>query len=523
MRRVLFPAVLLLLGAVAPAVSDTAQRNARGAAAQMEGEFLVYQSRDGDTLRGIRERWLLPAADLRQLQIWNGVAGDLLLPSGTAVRIPERWVKTLPVAAHIAAFRGEVRIVRRGEGLPAAMDMQLHEEDELETGPNGFVTLVLPDGSRVSLPSASRVAIERLRSVPMLDMLDRRFVLVRGHAGMKVTPMVNPASRFLVTTPVAVAAVRGTEYRVSFTPAEMRAVTEVREGRVAVRLLDGSAELLLEAGFAAIAGVDGIRGPLQLPARPLVAVRTRIQTAPEVLFRLQPRPGIARYLVEIAADAEFADLVASGESATDTVIFRDIPDGHYYARAHVIDADGLRSLPTAFEFDRALQPAGGTASRLVSDNVVPAAYPGFPDVWFSGVGGGGLPVVSANDVAWLGDDGAADETGGADSAEGGGLSAAPSRLLAAGLSAAGGFGGFGAGSGGGFAPDGSALPGFAGGTGGSGQFATDPLQPDSTQGSGGRIPHAVPSGPVPEPRVWLLLLSGFGLVGWAARSRRRFA
>lgn len=536
MRRYLAPFVLLLLGAVAPATSDSTQRGLRSAGADAEQALLIYRSRPGDTLRGITERWLLPIADLRRLQLLNGLSGDTGIPEGTEIRIPEQWVRTQAVEAVVAAFRGQVRVARGGALRPAEKGMRLLEGDEIETGPNSFATLSLPDASRVSLPSASRVAVERLRQVPLTDSLDRRFTLVQGRSDMKVTPMANPASRFLITTPVAVAAVRGTEYRVSFTPAEMRSVTEVTEGRVAVRLADGSAEVLVEAGFAAIATPDGLRGPLALPARPLVALRSRAQTESEVTFRLRPMPGIAGYLVEIAADAGFVDRVASAEAEAAVLVFRDLPNGHYHARAYLISDEGVRGIPAVFEFERQYAPAAEEIAEApvpVPWLEVPALFAMAGDSWgFSGGGGAGAggdstgPVVVAAAAALLAE---STEDAGAGRGEGEGEGASSAQPFARLLPLAASLGGDPAFSGGngGFAGGG----GFPGG-GGGGLFPVlpDPVTDsgsgtDSGQAGGPQIPGEIPGvgvpAAIPEPRVWLLLLTGFGLVGWTVRSRRR--
>ncbi len=524
LRRYLAPVLLLLLGAVAPATSDLAQRQAQ--VAESADELFLYRSRAGDTLASIRDEWLLPVADLRRLQLMNGMAADSRIPAGTDIRIPLPWVKTMALTATVAAFRGDVRVIRDGEIRPAARGFELREGDEIETGPNGFVTLALPDESRVSLPSASRVAVERLRQVLLTDSLDRRFTLRHGQSDMKVTPMANPASRFLITTPVAVAAVRGTEYRVEFTPADMRAVTEVTEGRVLVRLVDGSAEVLVEAGFAAVATPSGLGGPLALPGRPLVAVRNRAQTEKDVIFRLKPVPGIAGYRVELAADAGFADRVASAETASGEVLFRDLANGHYYARAYLVSAEGLRGVPAVFEFDRRYTPARTARTEETEESAPmpqladPAPFLRADGPWFSGAGGGGGggdaigPVVAAGDA-----DGLRELAEEGESASGGAspllARLQPFAAFAPGGVSGGGFPGGGvSGGGGGALSPGRPLP-LDSGPSNSG--------PSDTGQSGGSIPSAGASAVVPEPRVWLLLLTGFGLVGWTMRSRRRFA
>ena len=517
MRRFLAPVVLLLLGAVAPATPGAVPAGQDRAGVESGEALLIYESRPGDTLQRIAGQWLLPVADLGRLQLLNGVSASAIIAAGTPISIPEAWVRTEVTTATLAAFRGTVQVIRNNESRAAAKGAVLREGDQIETGPNGFVTLVLPDDSQVSLPSASRIAIERLRQVPLTDSLDRRFRLLHGRSDLKVTPMANPASRFLIQTPVAVAAVRGTRYRVSFMPAEMRAVTEVTEGRVEVRLADGSSSLLLEAGFAAVATATGLRGPLALPGRPLVAVRGRIQTGDEVTFRLRPTPGIASYQVELAADAGFLDRLASATTSTGMVVFHDLPDGHYHARAYLVGAEGVRGQPADFEFDRRFGAASPTAAGLSAALPAEAGPSGRwlgLSSWVTGGGASGIVsgatarTETASRVVTTGEAGRL--------AEDASPLAAPQRQ-----------------------PFGASFPDSGGAPGGWGISDTDSGSGFPVEGAGGtdsgqsggqsnglgglggqQIPDAGIVIPIPEPHVWLLLLSGFGLVGGTVRLRR---
>ncbi|MFN3370739.1 MAG: FecR domain-containing protein [Sphingomonadaceae bacterium] len=356
------PAFLLLLAATAPALPNGARLEQRQRA-QVEAadEILTYTTKPGDTLKALAKQWFVRPEDWRLAQALNKLPDPDAIPAGTVIRLRSSWIRTTPISAELVAFRGDVRIVS-GEGTvrPGEKGLALGEGDLIETGANGFATLVLPDGSRVSLPSASRVRLTRLRQVPMSDSIDRRFTLEQGRTEAKVTPMANPASRFLITTPVAVAAVRGTEYSVSFTPAEMRQLTQVTEGKVGVRSLRGGPEVLVLAGFGVVADANGVGRPTRLLPGPQMKAPRRIQNGETVTFEFDAVPNAKGYRVEIATDRAFADRVASLDTGETRVSFTDIPNGQLFVRVFALDGNGLPGQPAAFDFTR--QYAGGTAA-----------------------------------------------------------------------------------------------------------------------------------------------------------------
>ncbi|PZU50586.1 MAG: hypothetical protein DI568_02165 [Sphingomonas sp.] len=347
MRRSV-PAFLLLLAATAPAMPNGARLEQRQRAqAEKTDEIIVYKTAAGETLKSIAAKWFVNADDWRRAMALNKLKDPEALPAGTALQLRSSWLKTNPIHAELAAFRGDVRVVRKSGALPVVKGMELVEGDLLETGPNGFATLALPDKSQVSLPSSSRIRLARLRQVPMSDSIDRRFTLEQGRSEARVTPMANPASRFLITTPVAVAAVRGTQFKVSYTPAEFKAATVVTEGKVSVSRVGGIEDVLVRAGFGNLTSSSGATKAIALLPAPKVDTPERVQDAQAVTFRVKPVPGAVRYLVEIATDAGFVDRVGSVEIDGTEAEFKDVPNGDYHVRAFAVDALGLEGMPAA--------------------------------------------------------------------------------------------------------------------------------------------------------------------------------
>src|SRR5690606_25294347 len=133
-----------------------------------------------------------------------------------------------------------------------------------------FATLRLPDGSLLHLEAGSRFVLERLREV---EALRRRATVIRlddGRVDATVSPQP-PGSRFDVRTPLAVAGVRGTRFGVSFSARDIRMLSDVVEGRVAMTAPALAGELAMAAGEGAVVARAGAPPRLRplLPAAAL--------------------------------------------------------------------------------------------------------------------------------------------------------------------------------------------------------------------------------------------------------------
>lgn len=571
MRRLWLPAGLLLLLAIGPALPGGGGAVLQPASARSAGgDIVFYTLQDGDTLPAIARSWFIDAENWRALQALNRIA-DPQAPgsAGTTLKVRRDWLRVQLIEARVNAFRGTVHHVRDGVARPVDLSTRLREGDRLRTGRDGFVTLMLPDNSRISLPSASHIRIARLRRLPMSQEVDRRFELEAGHADARVTPMTNPQSRFHIRTPVAVAAVRGTRFGMTYTPDSRTATTEVTEGRVLVRHHSGAAELLLTDGQGVVAVADHLGPAIALRPAPVLLPEAITQERNLVRIRMQPVTDAVRYVADIAIDAEFDDRIARLESVRPVMEFRDLPDGRYHLRVAAVDGHGLVGHFRSLSLIRARPAGAGNASKdgsrsgllgleqvvmarsvdantaLLQDAVALSApdVPAIVDAGDDMNGAADLPFVA--DFGPFGSDGLAD------------IHAMSGSLLLRRSGASGSQGGSGTAGGSG----GSGSTGGSGGNGSAGNGSgndpgnglpvdpTDPIWPpeetpseedpwgnpetgggtdeagSGTTGPGhsgpGEIVDPRPSAPIPEPTAWILMIAGFGLTGGLLRYRRR--
>ncbi|MET0375460.1 MAG: FecR domain-containing protein, partial [Rhizorhabdus sp.] len=198
--------------------------------------------------------------DYLAVQKLNKIADPRRLPIGGTLMVPAELLRMEPITGQIASFRGDVNV----SGQPATLGMKILQGMRVETGANAFVTVALPDKSSISLPSQSRVSVVKLRRVLLTGGIQRTFRVTEGRARASVNPIREPGSDFQVTTPLSVAAVRGTDFRIAYDEAGGRALTEVVGGTVAVQAEADKNETSVPKGYGVISTPAGSEPPVAL-------------------------------------------------------------------------------------------------------------------------------------------------------------------------------------------------------------------------------------------------------------------
>lgn len=317
------------------------------------GDEITYRVKTGDTLIGLAQRYMVRPDSYQEVQRINRLATPDILPIGKSITIPTRLLRSTPINGKIDAFRGTVFIAHGVQSRKALVGMAVVEGALIETGDDGYVTLGLSNGSRMSLPSKSRVRITKMRKYNLNAGTDFDFEVDRGRSEVSVTPQPDPRNRFRMRTPIAVTAVRGTVFRIGYSGLNDPSLTEVIEGKVDVTV--GSTRSAIPKGFGAAAEQSGKVLEEKLLPPPLIMEPTRLQRNQDVAFTLTPDPKAVGYNVQIAADPKFVDIVAAARSTTNTVSVGNLNDGTYFVRATAIAPSGLEGLFETFEFKRELK------------------------------------------------------------------------------------------------------------------------------------------------------------------------
>jgi hypothetical protein len=322
---------------------------AANAAAPVADEMVSYRIKAGESLYAVSQRYLVGRTSYLSVQRLNRVSDAHAIAPGTLIKIPTRLLRA-------------VVIEQAGRRMAPALGMSIAQGAVVQTGA-GFMTLALSNGSRVTLPSNSRVRILHMRRFLLTNSLDFDFALDKGRAETAVTPMKDSNSRFRLRTPIAVSAVRGTTFRIGYDEGKGPSLTEVIEGGVAVGASASKAEpALVPGGYGATAAADGRVGTEQLLAAPAVLKPGRLQKEPVVAFELADVPSARGYHVQLAKDAGFVDMIAETRTEGTKAQFAGIADGNYFVRAMAIAPSGLQGLSESYGIKRQLTALGGAAA-----------------------------------------------------------------------------------------------------------------------------------------------------------------
>ncbi len=355
-RRVLCAAVMILCasGAIGAARPDAAAQD------------FLYHAAPHDTLIGIGRRMLIEPRRWRELQARNRIADPRRIPRGQILRIPYAWLKLSGESATVVSVAGQVE----SGGKRLANGDLLPQGSVIRTGEDGSVTLDLADGSVVSMQKSSVLTLDEM--VRVTGVAAARSIRLKLDSG-RVETTVKPhrdVGRFEIVTPVAVSAVRGTQFRDSFADDDSHATTETLEGTVGVA--NDSDAVAVAAGFGT--RIEPGRAPLEpvalLPPPDLSQV-PRVNTLDALQGSWPPVEGALQYRLQVSADPGFKALTADVVSAGGGVRVAGLPDGHYWLRVRSIDLHGIEGSDAVRQFEQhTLPPAPNSTSPASNAKVV---------------------------------------------------------------------------------------------------------------------------------------------------------
>ena len=311
--------------------------------AQSEGT-VTYRIEPGDTLISLQERFLLGRGAYQRVARLNRIANPRRIPVGTVITVPRSLLAYRPASLTIYDFTGPVTI----DGAPAQPNQIVGEGSVVRTGQDGFVSFEAERGGTIAIPSNTHAQLVTSRIYRLRNMRDVEFRVLSGRSSV-TAPALQEGEVWNTSTPVAVTAVRGTEYRVGYLEDIGRSVTEVLEGSVDVA--SGDEESIASEGFGITASENGLGAVEELLPPAEIVDGTSTQTGEDVTFTIVPPDGAVAVRTQIARDAGFLEMVASEISDGD-VTFTDLPNGNYNVRSRGISADGLEGLAEASNFRR---------------------------------------------------------------------------------------------------------------------------------------------------------------------------
>ena len=238
-----------------------------------------YTVRPSDDLPSVSKRLLKTQYSWTSVAHYNNIENIDGLLVGSIIKIPISWLKYQPQPAKIADYTGVALLKRRQETryTPIESLSHLYVGDELLTR-DGEIKVEFADGTNVRLDAYSHLIFNKLSAYKELGMVDTRMRLSRGGLRTQVKPLTN-GSRYEISTPSAVAAVRGTDFR-------LRTNTK----GTALEVLEGTVEFIYEHGHEFIEAGFGAR----ILAQSAIMDSIRLDALPRIANNLTNSEGVGR-------------------------------------------------------------------------------------------------------------------------------------------------------------------------------------------------------------------------------------
>lgn len=302
----------------------------------------VHTIEEGDNPWNLTERYLKSFRYWQRLQEYNRIVDANALRPGTKLRIPEAWLKAEPAFAQVVDARGNAEAVHDGHTSALVAGSEIGSGTLIRTGDASSVVIEFPDGSRTQLGANGELQLGDVRQVVASGAQQVHIKLNQGSIDNSVESTARAGGRYLIQTPAAVAAVRGTEFRIGVADDGMRA--ETLHGGVDVRNSRGSVRVNGGQGTVARAGARPARVSTLLPAPALDGIPQIIDRIP-FRFPIAAVAGATRYRTQVlssdAAAIVTADFIGAQAAAQ---ALADLPDGNYRLRMRAVDEKGLEGI-----------------------------------------------------------------------------------------------------------------------------------------------------------------------------------
>lgn len=324
-----------------PAVTAPQKNTPNTAAAQSLGTWR-YSVLPEDTIWSISNAYLAEEYSWVELIRFNNLQRANQVKPGSTLLIPFSWMKLQPAPAIAISVSGETLLKRSQQSnwVNLEEDFYLHVGDTIKTF-KGSVLVKFADDSVLRLEEDTVLIFNRLTQFGKSGMTDTGLRLEKGRVSTKVTPNRQNGSRYEISTPSAVAAVRGTEFRVD---ADTRGTDlEVVEGVVEFSIRDKKLDVPAGYSVSATQG-EGLSTPAKLLVAPAAGdLPAQTETLP-ISLSWGTVKGAASYRYSVYADTLNGKQELTGTNSTPSFQIGYLPNGNYTITMRAVAASGSEGL-----------------------------------------------------------------------------------------------------------------------------------------------------------------------------------
>jgi hypothetical protein len=269
------------------------------------GDF-SYTVKKNDTIWAICKIYVNDPLCWKKLVEYNQIKIPKYLPPKSIIRIPKTWLKNHSTTALVIAVEGQVNVVRKGNQDQKSLVVgDLLSQEDVVQALNGTAMIKFADESRLLLKANSTIRMASLQFYDASQLVNTRVELLKGRVKALVEKISNKNSRYEIATPAAVAAVRGTEFRVANEKdgngnTVMR--TELLTGALAIISDKNNKNIVPGQAVMAVEG-EGVFEPVNLLSRPLLEINGARSFSLPYNLQWKPLEGAVSYKIILIADS----------------------------------------------------------------------------------------------------------------------------------------------------------------------------------------------------------------------------
>jgi hypothetical protein len=306
-----------------------------------------YTVRPGDNLITLGRVHLINSDDWKLVQKLNQVKNPYRMPIGMVLKVPVNLVKKGPATAEVVNISG-VAEMQTAKGYSALVVGQtLGPGARLQTKENSKVTIKLADGTLTSMSSNTEMVLDSLSLYSGGAMVDTKLRLQKGQVETHANPKHELGNSTQIITPTAIAAVRGTIFRIAADADSVK--EETLDGKVALQAAAQEVGVSKGYGSYAKSGKPPSAPVALLQAADLSQLPKRFETLP-VSFDMPQLLGATAWSGLVAADDKLKLVVAEVNSDDQHLNYNDLPDGQYYLSVRAKDKNGLEGYDALHKF-----------------------------------------------------------------------------------------------------------------------------------------------------------------------------
>ncbi|MGV3581726.1 MAG: FecR domain-containing protein [Methylophilus sp.] len=297
-----------------------------------------YTVRPKDNLITLGRIHLINPDDWKVVQQLNRVKDPYRMPIGLVLKVPLALVKQGPASAEVISISGTAELQTSHGYSPIQIGQILVAGARLLTKGNSKASIRFADGTIIHMASNTELVLDALSLYSGGAMVDTKLRLQKGQVETFANPKHTPGNTTKIITPTAIAAVRGTQFRVEADDVSIK--QETLEGKVSLQA--ELKEVLVDKGYGSFAQLGK---PPSVPVALLPPVDTsqlskQINRLP-IQFDLPQQSGAVAWSGQVFTDASLKQIVADVNSNNSSLVFNDLPDGHYVLNIRAKDKNGL--------------------------------------------------------------------------------------------------------------------------------------------------------------------------------------